>query len=67
VEIKETDRDCIILHRSGICIFIREAGREAIWLQNLYGELGFPQEFLIGIQGDNEGSVILTHNPQFHQ
>jgi uncharacterized protein YuzE len=44
-----------------------EAGREATWLRNLYGELGFPQSEATIIKGDNEGSVILTHNPQFHQ
>ena len=48
-------------------VALSEAGHEAIWLQNLYGELGFPQEFPIGIQGDNEASIILTHNPQFPQ
>jgi hypothetical protein len=48
-------------------VALSEAGHEAIWLRNLYGELRFPQEFPIGIQGNNEGSVILTHNPQFHQ
>ena len=63
MEIKETNHDCPFLHRSRIS----EAGCEAIWLRNLYGELGFPQEFPTPIQGDNKGSVILTHNPQFHQ
>ena len=44
-----------------------EAGREATWLRNLYGELGFPQINPTIIKGDNNGSIVLTHNPQFHQ
>ena len=48
-------------------VALSEAGREATWLRNLYGELGFSQKSPIGIKGDNEGSVTLTHNPQFHQ
>jgi hypothetical protein len=48
-------------------VALSDAGRKACWLRNLYGELGFPQNSLTIIRGDNEGSVILTHNPQFHQ
>jgi Reverse transcriptase (RNA-dependent DNA polymerase) len=48
-------------------IVLSEAGHEAMWLRNLYGELGFPQQFVTVIKGDNDGSVVLTHNPQFHQ
>jgi hypothetical protein len=48
-------------------VALSDAGREACWLRNLYGELGFPQNSPTIIRGDNEGSVILTHNPQFHQ
>jgi hypothetical protein len=47
-------------------IALSEAGREACWLQGLYEELRFPQNAPTVIKGDNEGSVILTHNPQFH-
>jgi hypothetical protein len=46
---------------------VSEAGCEAVWLRNLYDELGFPQKAAVIIKGDNDGSVILTHNPQFHQ
>ena len=46
---------------------LSEAGREATWLRNLYGELGYPQKEPTVIKGDNDGSVVLTHNPQFHQ
>ena len=47
-------------------IALSEAGREASWLRNLYGELGFPQTKPTVIKGDNEGSVSMTHDPQFH-
>ena len=48
-------------------VALSEAGREATWLRNLYGELGFPQQSATVIKGDNDGSVVLTYNPQFHQ
>jgi hypothetical protein len=48
-------------------VALSEAGREATWLRNLYDELGFTQDNPTIIKGDNEGSVILTQNPQFHQ
>ena len=48
-------------------VALSEAGYEATWLRNLYGELGFPQNYPTKITGDNNSSVILTHNPQFHQ
>jgi hypothetical protein len=47
-------------------ITLSEAGREACWLWNLYGELGFPQMGPTIIMGNNEGSVALTWNPQTH-
>jgi len=47
-------------------VALSEAGREAFWLRNLYDELGFPQMGPTVIKSDNEGSVILSHNPQFH-
>ena len=46
---------------------LSEAGHEATWLRNLYGELRFPQINPTIIKGDNNGSIVLTHNPQFHQ
>jgi len=48
-------------------VALSEAGCEATWLRNLYGKLGFPQNYPTIIKGNNEGSVVLTHNPQFHQ
>src|SRR5882762_1084544 len=47
-------------------VALSEAGREAFWLRNLFDELGFPQMGPTVIKSDNEGSVILSHNPQFH-
>jgi hypothetical protein len=34
---------------------------------NLYGELGFPQKKPIVLLGDNDGSISMTKNPQFHK
>jgi hypothetical protein len=48
-------------------ITLSEAGHEASWLRNLYAELGFTQEHPMKVYGDNKGSIVLTHNPQFHQ
>jgi hypothetical protein len=48
-------------------VALSEAGREACWLRNLYKELGFPQSTSTIMKGDNEGSITLTQNPQFHQ
>ena len=42
-------------------VALSEAGHKAIWLRNLYRELGFPQECPTPIQGNNKGSVILTY------
>ena len=44
-----------------------EAGCEATWLRNLYGELGFSEINPTITKGDNDGSIALTHNPQFRQ
>ena len=48
-------------------IALSEAGREACWLRNLYDELGYTQRNPIIIKGDNEGSIAMTRNPQFHK
>ena len=48
-------------------VALSEAGCEATWLRNLYSELRFPQINPTIIKGDNDGSIVLTHNPQFHQ
>ena len=48
-------------------VALSEAGCKATWLRNLYGELKFLQIDPTIIKNDNKGSVVLTHNPQFHQ
>ena len=47
-------------------ITLSEAGREACWLRNLYEELGFSQQDLTIIYGDNNGSIAMAKNPQLH-
>jgi hypothetical protein len=48
-------------------IALSEAAREARWLRNLFSELGFAQILLTMIRGDNEGSIAMSKNPQFHK
>ena len=47
-------------------IALSEAAREACWLRNLYDELGYNQQFPITIKGDNDGSIAMARNQQFH-
>ena len=47
-------------------VALSEAAREACWLRNLYEELGYSQKFPITIKGDNDGSIAMAKNPQFH-
>jgi hypothetical protein len=48
-------------------IALSEAAREARWLRNLFSELGFAQTLLTMIRGNNEGSIAMSKNPQFHK
>jgi hypothetical protein len=49
-------------------VALSEAGREACWLKNLYTELGVLKEDVpTTIYGDNEGSIAMAKNPQFHK
>ena len=48
-------------------VALLEASREAIWLRHLYGELGFVQREPILLLGDNDGSVAMAKNPEFHK
>jgi hypothetical protein len=48
-------------------VALAEAAREASWLRNLFEELGFPQTHPTIIRGDNNGSIAMARNPQFHQ
>jgi hypothetical protein len=47
-------------------VALSEAAREACWVKNLYTELGFPQNDPITIKGDNDGSIAMARNQQFH-
>jgi hypothetical protein len=48
-------------------IALSEVAREARWLRSLFKELGFEQTLPTTILGDNEGSITMTKNPQFHK
>jgi transposase InsO family protein len=48
-------------------VALSEAGREACWSRNLYEELGEEQKSPILIKGDNDGSIAMARNPQFHK
>jgi hypothetical protein len=48
-------------------VAISEASREVYWLRSLYEELGEPQNSPSIIRGDNEGSISMTRNLQFHK
>jgi hypothetical protein len=47
-------------------VALSEAAREACWLRNLYKELVYSQKFPITIRGDNDGSIAMARNQQFH-
>jgi hypothetical protein len=48
-------------------VALSEAAREAIWLKNLLNEMGLSQNTPVVIKGDNDGSVAMAKNPQFHK
>jgi hypothetical protein len=48
-------------------VALSEAGREACWLRSLYEELGYSQKSPSLIKGDNDGSIAMARNPQFHK
>ena len=48
-------------------VALSEAGREACWLRNLYDEIGYKQPKLTLIRGDNDGSIAMARNAQFHK
>jgi len=48
-------------------IILLEMAREMCWLRTLFKELGFVQALPTKILGDNEGSIALAKNPQFHK
>ncbi len=48
-------------------IALSEVAREVRWLRSLFYELGFAQVQPTKILGNNEGSIALAKNPQFHK
>jgi hypothetical protein len=47
---------------------LSNATREALWLRSLLRSLGYDEGLdLVVIEGDNQGSLALTENPEFHQ
>jgi hypothetical protein len=48
-------------------VALSETGREACWLRSLYEELGQEQKLPTLIKGDNNGSIAMAKNPQFHK
>ena|SRR6266496_2936272 len=48
-------------------VALSEASREAMWLRHLFGELGFIQKEPILLLGDNDGSIAMAKNPEFHK
>jgi hypothetical protein len=48
-------------------IALSKAVREAKWLAALYDELGYQVNGPIKIFGDNNGSIAMAMNPQFHK
>jgi hypothetical protein len=49
-------------------VALSEASREVCWLRNLYWELGLLNQHVpTMIHGDNEGSLVMARNPQYHK
>jgi hypothetical protein len=48
-------------------VVLSEATHEAKWLTSLYGELDYQVQEPITLLGDNNGSIAITANPQFHK
>jgi hypothetical protein len=48
-------------------IALSETAKEAMWLKTLFEEIGYDQKEPINILGDNNGSIAMTQNPQFHK
>ena len=69
MESKKTNNNCIIIISSTEAEYVAlsEAGREICWLRNLYEELGYKQKYPSLLKGDNDGSIAMAWNPQFHK
>ena len=48
-------------------VALSEVGREICWLRNLYEELGYKQKYPSLLKGDNDRSIAMAQNPQFHK
>ena len=48
-------------------VALSEASREAMWLRNLFGELDYIQKEPILLLGDNDESIAMAKNPEFHK
>jgi hypothetical protein len=48
-------------------VALSEAARDAMWLRQLYGELGYELTDPLLILGDNDGSIAMAKNPEFHK
>ena len=49
-------------------VALSEASRKACWLRNLYSKLGLLHaEVPTLIRGDNDRSIVMAKNPQFHK
>jgi hypothetical protein len=49
------------------CLALTETTQEAVWLRTLLGELSLPQTTATTIMEDNQGTIALAANPQFHR
>jgi transposase InsO family protein len=49
------------------CLALTEATQEAVWLRTLLEELRLPQTLPTPMQEDNQGTIALSENPQFHR
>ena len=49
------------------CLALTEATQEAVWLRTLLRELKLPQTLPTPMQEDNQGTIALSENPQFHR
>ena len=48
-------------------VTLSESSCEIMWLRHLYGELGYIQKGPTLLLGDNNGSIAMARNPQFHK
>jgi hypothetical protein len=56
-----------LLSTEAECLALMEASQETVWLCTLLSELKFPQLEPTPIMEDNQGTIALTENPQFHR